>query len=85
MTIINMNITMELLYLVVMLIIIRRGISSISSNSRYINLYLLIISLIINFVFNRISVITFIESIISISLVLFYDEIYRIVRNINNN
>lgn len=83
MTLFNMNITMELFYLVIMMLVIRKALFSLNIKKKYITLYLLIISFIINFIFNGISIITFFESIICISFCSLITDIYKITKNIS--
>ena len=74
---------MQIFYLTINLLIIIVGLKNLEFiNNKFILLYLTLISLIINFIFYGISLKTIFESIISVSFVLFLEEIYRIIRNI---
>ena len=77
----NFNVTMQLFYLIVILIIIREAFRSMEYiNNRYVLLYLFIISLLLNFIFHGISLSSLFESIISISLLILIYEIRRILK-----
>lgn len=74
---------MQIFYLTIILLIIKEGLKNLEFiNNKFILLYLTLISLIINFIFYGISLKTIFESIISVSFVLFLEEIYRIIRDI---
>ena len=83
MVLFSFNVTMELFYLTIMLLVISYGIKNLEFiDNRFILFYLLIISALINFIFNGISFCTFFESIVSVSLVLLIREIYKMIKKI---
>jgi len=78
----NMEVTMQIFYLTIILLIIKEGLKNLEFvNNKFILLYLIIISLFINFIFYGISLKTIFESIVSVSFMVFLCEIYRIFRD----
>lgn len=74
---------MQLFYLTVILLIIKEGLKNLEFiNNKFILLYLMIISLLINFIFYGISFETMFESIVSVSFVILLCEIYNIFKGI---
>ena len=74
---------MQIFYLTVILLVIEEGLKNLEFvNNKFILLYLLVISLLINFIFYGISLSTIFESIISVSFVVFIHEIYKIIKDI---
>lgn len=69
------NVTMQIFYLSIILIIIGEALKTFEFiNNKFIILYLLIISLLLNFIFHGMTLQTLFESIISVSLsVLLYN------------
>lgn len=83
MVLFSFNVTMELFYLTIMLLVISYGIKNLEFiDNRFILFYLLIISALVNFIFNGISFCTLFESVVSVSLVLLIREIYKIIKKI---
>ena len=77
MTLFSFNVTIELFYLVVILIILNEAFKKIVyMNNNYILFYLLVISLLLNFIFHGLSIGTFFESLVSVS---FLTLIYKIL------
>mgnify|MGYP003298730077 CR=1 FL=1 len=75
------NFTIQILYLTIILLVIKEGLKNLEFiNNRYIIFYLIIISLLINFIFYGISIKTFIEALISVSFVTLICEIYRTIK-----
>lgn len=78
-----MNVTMQIFYLTIILLVIKEGLKNLEFvNNKFIILYLIVISLLINFIFYGISLSTIFESIISVSFVVFIQEIYIIIKDI---
>ena len=76
-----MNVTMQIFYLTIILLIIKEGLKNLEFiNNKFILLYLIIISFLINFIFYGISFETIFESIISVSFVVLLCEIYNIFK-----
>lgn len=74
----NLNITMQLFYLTVILFIIKVSIKNIEViDNKYSYIYLMIISLLLNIIFYGVSVVTIFESFISVSFVSLIMEIYK--------
>ena len=74
---------MQIFYLTIILLVIEEGLKNLEFvNNKFILLYLLVISLLINFIFYGISLSTIFESIISVSFVVFIHEIYIIIKDI---
>ena len=83
MVLFSFNVTMELFYLTIMLLVISYGIKNIEFiDNRFILFYLLLISVLVNFIFNGISTCTLFESIVSVSLVVLIREIYKMIKKI---
>ena len=83
MVLFSFNVTTELFYLTIMLLVISYGIKNLEFiDNRFILLYLLIISVLVNFIFNGISTCTLFESIVSVSLVVLIQEIYKKIKKI---
>lgn len=83
MVLFSFNVTMELFYLTIMLLVISYGIKNLEFiDNRFILFYLLIISTLVNFIFKGISICTLFESVVSVSLVLLIREIYKIIKKI---
>lgn len=79
----NIEVTMQIFYLTIILLVIKEGLKNLEFiNNELILLYLMIISFFINFIFYGISIKTIFESIISVSLVVLLCEIYRILKGI---
>ena len=75
----NMEVTMQIFYLTIILLIIKYGLKNLEFiEHKYILLYLIIISFLVNFIFYGISLPTIFESIVSVSFVVFIEEIYKI-------
>lgn len=74
---------MQMFYLTVILLVIKEGLKNLEFvNDKFILLYLIVISLLINFIFYGISLSTVFESIISVSFVTLIHEIYKIIKDI---
>ena len=83
MVLFSFNVTMELFYLTIMLLVISYGIKNLEFiDNRFILLYLLIISVLVNFIFICISICTLLESIVSVSLAVLIREIYKMIKKI---
>lgn len=83
MVLFSFNVTMELFYLTIMLLVISYGIKNLEFiDNRFILFYLLIISALVNFIFKGISICTLFESIVAVSLVLLIREIYKIIKKV---
>ena len=83
MVLFSFNVTMELFYLTIMLLVISYGIKNLEFiDNRFILLYLLIISVLVNYIFNGISICTLFESIVSVSFAVLIQEIYKIIKKI---
>ena len=83
MVLFSFNVTMELFYLTIMLLVISYGIKNLEFiDNRFILLYLLIISVLVNFIFNGISTCTLFESIVAVSLAVLIREIYKMIKKI---
>ena len=79
----NIEVTMQIFYLTIILLVIKVGLKILEFiDSELILLYLMIISFLINFIFYGISIKTIFESIISVSLVVLLCEFYRIFKGI---
>jgi len=79
----NMEVTMQIFYLTIILLIIKEGLKNLEFvNNKFILLYLIIISLFINFIFYGISLKTIFESIVSVSFMVFLCEIYKIFKDV---
>ena len=77
----NIEVTMQIFYLTIILLVIKEGLKNLEFiNNELILLYLMIISFLINFIFYGISIKTIFESIISVSLVVLLCEFYRIFK-----
>jgi len=75
------NFTIQIFYLTVILLVIKEGLKNLEFiNNRYIIFYLMLISLIINFIFYGINIKTFIEALISVSFVTLITDIYRTIK-----
>lgn len=78
----NMEVTMQIFYLTIILLIIKYGLKNLEFiEHKYILLYLIIISFLVNFIFYGISLSTIFESLVSVSFVVFIEEIYKIFTN----
>lgn len=78
-----MNVTMQIFYLTIILLVIKEGLKNLEFiNNKFILLYLIVISLLINFIFYGISLTTIFESIISVSFTILLQEIYEMVKDI---
>ena len=74
---------MQIFYLTIILLVIKEGLKNLEFiDSEFILLYLIVISLLINFIFYGISLSTIFESIISVSFVVLLEEIYKIIKDI---
>lgn len=83
MVLFSFNVTMELFYLTIMLLVISYGINNLEFiDNRFILLYLLLISVLVNFIFNGISICTLFESVVSVSLAVLIREIYKMIKKI---
>lgn len=83
MVLFSFNVTMELFYLTIMLLVISYGIKNLEFiDNKFILFYLLTISILVNFIFNGISFCTLFESIVSVSLVLLVRDIYKIFKKV---
>ena len=77
----NVDISIQLFYLIGLLFVLYEGLKGLEYvNNKYILLYLLVISIGINFIFYGISIKTLFISIIALSLVVFIKEICKILR-----
>ena len=74
---------MQLFYLTVILLIIKWGILNMEYlDNKYVYVYLLLISLLLNFIFYGISIATIFESLISVSFVSLIGEVYNLIKRI---
>lgn len=77
----NVDISIQLFYLIGLLFVLYEGLKGLEYvNNKHILLYLLVISIGINFIFYGISIKTLFISIIALSLVVFIKEICKILR-----
>lgn len=81
----NFNVTIEIFYLAVILIIIGEGLKTFEFiNNKLLLLYLIIISLGLNFIFYGISYQTLFESLVSITLATFIYDIIKTIKKHKN-
>ena len=77
----NLEVTMQIFYLIIILLVIKEGLKNLEYiDNRFILFYLMIISFLINFIFYGISLKTIFESIISVSFTVLLQEIYNILK-----
>ena len=77
----NFNVTIEIFYLAVILIIIGEALKTFEFiNNKFLLLYLFIIGIGLNFIFHGISYQTLFESLVSLALSTFIYDIIKIVR-----
>lgn len=81
MVLFNVDISMQLFYLICLLFVLYEGLKGLEYvNKKYILLYLLVISIGINFIFYGISINTLFISITALSQVVLIKEIFKIIR-----
>lgn len=81
MVLFNVDISMQLFYLICLLFVLYEGLKGLEYvNNKYILLYLLVISIGINFIFYGISINTLFISITALSQVVLIKEIFKIIR-----
>ena len=74
---------MQIFYLTVILLVIKEGLKNLEFvNNKFVIVYLIVISLLVNFIFYGISLKTIFESIISVSFTVLIEEIYKIFKDI---
>ena len=79
----NINVTMQIFYLTIILLIIKDGLKHLEYiNNKFITIYLIVISLLVNFIFYGVSLGTIFESIVSVSFVTLICDIYEIIKKI---
>ena len=78
----SFNVTMQIFYLSVILIIIGEALKTFEFiNNKLIILYLFIISILLNFIFHGITYQTLFESFVSLSLSTLIYDIIKLIRN----
>ena len=74
---------MQIFYLTIILLIIKDGLKHLEYiNNKFITIYLIVISLLVNFIFYGVSLGTIFESIVSVSFVTLICDIYEIIKKI---
>ena len=81
----NMIINIQVFYLAIILVIIGEALKTFEFiNTKFILLYLFIISILLNLIFHGIKIETLLESIISLSLSTIVYDIIKLIKNNNS-